>query len=381
MEMETDLAIILEEGPITFRWKHRGKTLITGTTLVNYIKSPEDVSWKGFFNAFRETLSELKAAQKFKDIGRRNIFARLRSAYMGLVWRDLSIDLVAASLRQREFAKKITGEECIGVDSPDALNRATDRYYRFLLLLQKLENSTPKVRPHLVPTLDIDLCWHTHQLSPQAYRNWCLEYLGRAINHDDTIGKASLKDGLRHTSLKWFETYNEPYTTDDLKKEYVTTGRKVAGVIFPLYGLHVLNKAKKLEQAQTGTFPSHPFAYPSSEHHHKSERSPDENHHYRHHYMHMYPYWTVFPYGWDYPGACASIGYAGGWGPGVCGSNEFANAEGAACGSGQCGGGQSACAGGGGNCGAGNCTSGGGGSASGGCGGGGGCGNCGTCGS
>lgn len=250
--METDLSAILDEGPIVYRWKPGGKNLSTGTTLVNYIKSPDEVTWKGFVHAFRETVSELRATKKFKDISKRNIFARLRSAYMGLVWRDLSIDLVAASLRQREFAKKITGEECIGIDSPDALNIATDRYHRFMLLLQKLESPTQKIRPHLVPTLDIDLCWHTHQLFPQAYRQWCFEHLGRGINHDDTIGKSSLKDGLRHTSLAWFQAYNEPYTTDDLKKEYVTTGRKVAGVIFPLYGLHVLNKAKKLEHAQTG---------------------------------------------------------------------------------------------------------------------------------
>ena len=259
--MEADLSTILEEGPIAFRWKHRGKSLVTGTSLVNHIKSAEDLSWKGFFHAFRETRSELKAAQKFKDIKKRNIFARLRSDYMGLVWRDLSIDLVAASLRQREFAKKITAEECIGIDSPDALNRATDWYYRFLLLLRKLENPMLKVHPHLVPTLDIDLCWHAHQLFPQAYQRWCLEHLGRAINHDDTIGKANLKDGLRHTSLKWFEAYNEPYTTDDLKKEYVTTRRKVAGVIFPIYGLHVLNKAKRLEQGQKGILPSFPNIY------------------------------------------------------------------------------------------------------------------------
>lgn len=248
MEIETDLSTILEEGP-------------TGTNLVDYIKSTDDVTWKGFFHAFRKTLSELKMARRFKNVNKRNIFARLRSSYMGLVWRDLSIDLVAASLRQREFAKKITGEECIGIDSPDALNRATDRYHRFLMLLPKLEKPGHKVRPHLVPTLDIDLCWHTHQLFPHAYREWCFTHLGRAINHDDTIGKKGLKDGLRHTSLAWSEAYNEPYTTDDLKKEYVTTGRKVAGVIFPLYGLHVRNKAKKLEHAQTGIFCISPFVH------------------------------------------------------------------------------------------------------------------------
>ena len=256
--LENDLSLVLEPGEIYFRWKHRGQSHICGTNLTNYIKNKnEDASWKGFFHSFRETLSELKAAQKFKEIDRRNIFARLRAGYMGIIWRDLSIDLVAASLRQREFAKKITGEECQGIDSQLSLYKATTRYHKFLLLLKRSGGSLGQNKgPHLVPTLDIDLCWHTHQLFPQDYYSWCTEHLGRAVNHDDTIPKASLTNGLRVTSLAWFEAYREPYTTEDLKKSYLTPGRKIAGIIFPPYGLHVLSKGKKLQQAQTGIWQS-----------------------------------------------------------------------------------------------------------------------------
>jgi Glycine-rich domain-containing protein-like len=255
---------------------HWGKVgLVVGTPLAGYTRiSNEDLTWKNFFDAFRETLTELKAEGKFKDISNRNIFARLRAAYMGIVWRDLSIDLVAASLRQREFARKITGEECQGMDSPFALYKATTRYHKFLLLLKRSQPSNEKnpmrrkkmsffkamseqpsstrVPKHLVPTLDIDLCWHTHQLFPRAYREWCLEHLGRAVNHDDTIGKESLDHGLRSTSLAWLEAYREPYTSDDVRKAYLTPARKVAGVLFPPYGLHLLNKERKLKQAQLG---------------------------------------------------------------------------------------------------------------------------------
>ena len=110
----------------------------------------------------------------------------------------------------------------------------------------------PSTAVHLVPTLDIDLCWHTHQLSPGPYRDWCMEHLGRGINHDDTLGKGSLEAGLRETSLAWFEAYREGYTTDNLRKEYFSTKRKVAGVLFPPYGLHMLNKGNKLNKARTG---------------------------------------------------------------------------------------------------------------------------------
>lgn len=254
-EVEGDLSKVLDQGILIFRARHRGKNTTTGTTLVNYVKSDSgDVTWKGFFHAFRETVAELRAAHVFQLVDRRNIFARLRTAYMGLVWRDLSIDLVAASLRQREFAKKITGEECYGIDSPIALQRALTRYQKFLYLLKLKYDLEKKKHPHIVPTLDIDLFWHTHQLYPQSYRKYCMENLDRLVNHDDTISKRDASDGLRTTSLAWLEVYNEPYTSDNLKKEYLSTGRKVAGIIFPPYGLHMLSKARRLNQARTGKF-------------------------------------------------------------------------------------------------------------------------------
>jgi hypothetical protein len=161
---------------------------------------------------------------------------------------------VAASLRQREFAKKITSQKCKGIDSPFALSNATTRYHKFLLLLKRSRNVSAEKSFNIVPTLDIDLCWHTHQLYPTSYRNWCFTNFGREINHDDTISKANLEDGLRLTSLAWLEAYHEPYTTDDLKTAYLTPRRKIAGILFPPYGLHVLNKSRKLGQAQRGIF-------------------------------------------------------------------------------------------------------------------------------
>ena len=240
-----DLDIVLDSS-IIVRSKGRFATL-SGTSLYTYIRR-DNPTWKGFIEAFRDTIKELKAARKFRNIDQRNIFARLRVAYMGIVHPFLSIDLVAASLRQREFATKITSPECSGMDSPFALYKATTRYHKFMLLM----NRDGKKARFLVPTMDIDLCWHTHQLFSRPYREWCLQHLHRAINHDDTIGSGDLGQGLRVTSLAWLEAYREPYTTDDLKKGYFTTERKVAGILFPPYGLHMWSKGKKLDKARTG---------------------------------------------------------------------------------------------------------------------------------
>lgn len=73
-----------------------------------------------------------------------------------------------------------------------------------------------------------------------------------AINHDDTIARGGLDDGLRQTSLAWYEAYKEGYTTDDLRGGYLTGNRKLAGVLCPPYGIYVLNKARRLNKARTG---------------------------------------------------------------------------------------------------------------------------------
>ena len=245
-EVRYDLELILDPGNIPLPCKP------TETKLKIYLTPAPDCermfSWNGFFNAFRLTVGELKAHMKWKYIHCRNIFGRLRVAYHGLIWRDLSIDLVAAALRQRGFADKITGEDCNGIDSPMALVHAITRYHKFMLLLKR-DKVTGKIRK-LVPTLDVDLCWDAHQLRPVEYRNWCKGQLGRLINHDDTLSKDDLQEGLRDTTLAWYAAYRERYTTNDLKKDYLTAWRKLAGLLVPLYGLYVLNKARKLTQAQ-----------------------------------------------------------------------------------------------------------------------------------
>ena len=163
---------------------------------------------------------------------------------------NFSLDLVAASLRQREFATRII-HECHRMDSSESLHKAISRYHKFLRLMRQKNKITGKHIP-LVPTLDVDLAWHTHQLFPHEYRAYCLEHVGRPINHDDTFEKEVIRDGLRRTSLAWLKEYDEPYTTKDLRMEYFTMKRKVVGFVFPLYGLVMLRTGKKLMRARMG---------------------------------------------------------------------------------------------------------------------------------
>ena len=199
--------------PLETTLRRDPQTPPTRPNLGLYVNSVRNPNWKDILTSFKKTTAELKGARLLRALTRGNLFTSLQYAYMGILWRDLSIDLVAAALRQREFAIKITSPELAALDTPLALFKATTRYHKFLLLMRRKREGK---RVALVPTLDIDLCWHTHQLSTGEYRKWCVEHLGLAINHDDTVGKQTLDSGLRETSAAWYEAYRETYSTENV---------------------------------------------------------------------------------------------------------------------------------------------------------------------
>lgn len=212
--------------------------------LQNYINVPHP-SWEELIYSFRKTKRQLQSNREWAKVNFKSIFVSIRLSYNNLLWRRLSIDLVAACLRQREFATKITSEPCKYLDSPGPLSRSVIRYGKFLALMKP--QGSFKRKYSLVPTLDIDLWWHTHQLHPYLYREWCMINLSRPINHDDTIRTADLKKSFRKTSLRWYEVYSEQYTTDDLKRRHISFwGAAVGFLSRPLSLVHVRRQPLQL---------------------------------------------------------------------------------------------------------------------------------------
>jgi len=228
---------------------HSHKYQHAGTSLAAYVNSTTNPSWDGFDESFHKTSFELKAL-KLKDLPQRNIFERLRKAYSGIIWHVFSTDLVAACIRQRVYINRVV-KECEALNCPSALSTGISRYHKFLFLMATLKKMS-KSHLLLVPTLDIDLAWHTHQLFPQPYREWCIQNIGKPINHDDTMKPADGRRWIRSTSLAWLKTYNEPYTANDLRKDYFTPERIFVGLMFPPYGLFMLHVGKKLRRAGSG---------------------------------------------------------------------------------------------------------------------------------
>lgn len=122
---------------------------------------------------------------------------------------DFSLDLVAAARRQESFIDEMENlgwlaNEGTGVDTAGLVN-ATTRYRLWLVIL----GSNPDL--FLSPTLDIDLLWHTHQLS-QYYYTDCNLILGKFLDHDDKVEKGDLKDAFQRTADVWMMRYGQPYS-------------------------------------------------------------------------------------------------------------------------------------------------------------------------
>jgi hypothetical protein len=67
----------------------------------------------------------------------------------------------------------------------------------------------PKVM--FVPTLDIDLAWHTHQCAPATYYRTTVAMAGRFINHDDSIVQGTLDTALDKTKALYRVRFGDGY--------------------------------------------------------------------------------------------------------------------------------------------------------------------------
>lgn len=71
------------------------------------------------------------------------------------------------------------------------------------------------IKRFCVPTYDIDLIWHTHQLHPISYCKDLSRAVGKILEHDDmdsdrTKGK-KLDTGFSGTTKQWEETFGTRY--------------------------------------------------------------------------------------------------------------------------------------------------------------------------
>ena len=129
---------------------------------------------------------------------------------MSRYWENSSpfaLDLIGAVIRQGSFIKKMHAIDWI--HSPAAtstMKRLITKYQRYIEIIKA------HPRQVAVPTLDIDLAWHTHQLSPPAYYAYTIDRTGKFVNHDDKIEETKLSTAFEWTSKTYQKMYKELYS-------------------------------------------------------------------------------------------------------------------------------------------------------------------------
>ncbi|KAF5312674.1 hypothetical protein D9619_003574 [Psilocybe cf. subviscida] len=124
-----------------------------------------------------------------------------------------SVDLKAAVLRQGRFVQSMHEILWAGPGSSfpgkeQALLDAVASYERYFALT--------KTHAHgLVPTLDVDLVFHTHQLAGPIYADDCFSILGHFLNHDDTESNPETQhDNIMQSIDLWNRVYGRPDNND-----------------------------------------------------------------------------------------------------------------------------------------------------------------------
>lgn len=85
--------------------------------------------------------------------------------------------------------------------------RRVIKYKRFMgFMTSRLDSIT-------VPTLDVDLIWHTNQLRPSTYYQLCMTLTDdHFVDHDDKIGETNLHDVFAKTTRACQKKYKKPYS-------------------------------------------------------------------------------------------------------------------------------------------------------------------------
>lgn len=129
-------------------------------------------------------------------------FRRMMSSY----WDNtsaFSLDLVGAVIRQGTFVLKMDNIDWLHF--PTVLKTMTRLIKKYKIFFDIMVSHPQRMA---VPTLDVDLTWHTHQLSPSRYFQYSVLHSNLAsatrdhvfIDHDDKVGEDKLSDGFEWTS-------------------------------------------------------------------------------------------------------------------------------------------------------------------------------------
>ncbi|KAJ7815615.1 hypothetical protein B0H14DRAFT_2375202 [Mycena olivaceomarginata] len=143
-----------------------------------------------------------------------------------------SVELVGAVLRQGLFVAKMYDLQWT---RPGFFDSAQDqivlqhiivRYHGFLDLMSSAPGS------FFVPTLPIDLAWHTHQLMASRVRDiTTVKFVGRFIDHNDNVDESKLSVSFDLTRRAWKDRFGMQYTPCGCPLLGKTIGQRLAHLV------------------------------------------------------------------------------------------------------------------------------------------------------
>ncbi|KAM0277349.1 hypothetical protein ACHAQH_005865 [Verticillium albo-atrum] len=149
----------------------------------------------------------LKKATEFRlSLEARQQTRRMMSRY----WQNaspFSIDLTGCVTRQSLFTEKMVTLNWLHLPTAkQSMWKNVTKYERFFDIMANNPGEPA------VPTLDVDLAWHTHQLSPKAYFEYSLSMTQTFIDHNDKVDEQKLGVSFEWTSKMYEKKYNEVYS-------------------------------------------------------------------------------------------------------------------------------------------------------------------------
>ncbi|KAL7605867.1 hypothetical protein Lser_V15G19886 [Lactuca serriola] len=158
-----------------------------------------------------ETWNKLYPNEPYEyDMSRASSTEFSESLYNGKTQSFSKYDFVLAVERQSPFFYQVSRPH---FKKDLFLQEAVARYKGFLHLIRR--NRERSLKRFCVPTYDVDLIWHTHQLHPLSYCKDMVELLGKILEHDDTDQNRSkgqkLDTGFSDTIKQWEETFGLRY--------------------------------------------------------------------------------------------------------------------------------------------------------------------------
>lgn len=163
------------------------------------------VTLRNYFQDKIRDTATLKRVNKyiFLQRGEKIAFRKMMSRY----WDNSSpfaLDLVGAVIRQGTFVQKMDNIDWLHSPALAAtMNRLIEKYKVFFNIMVKYPDHMA------VPTLDVDLAWHTHQLDPLRYFAFSTMTTGKTfIDHDDKVEESKLSDGFEWTNRMYKKLTN-----------------------------------------------------------------------------------------------------------------------------------------------------------------------------